>query len=42
MAKKKAANKGMVCVRKKRVGGKMKCAKFGAPSDKKVTKRKKR
>lgn len=39
---KRAANKGKVCIRKKRVGGKLKCAKFGTPEQKPTKKRKRR
>ena len=40
MAKRKAPNKGKVCIRKKRVNGKLKCASFGVK--KTATKRRKR
>lgn len=39
MAKRRAPNKGKKCVRKRRIGGKLKCVSFGA---KKATKRRRR
>lgn len=40
MAKRRAPNKGKKCVRKRRIGGKLKCVSFGAK--KTATKRRKR